>query len=134
MALTSFQAGEAISAGNLVFLTSTGFIKKAIATVKEQASTIGVALDSGIAGDLIRVNTDTVYANFSALTPGNLQYLSIVSSGSLVDYSNWQTQFNALAASGAFLTQLGRAITTTSVEIEINKPIYIIKQAFHIPE
>ena len=127
MALTSFQAGEAISAGNLVFLTSTGFIKKAIATVKEQASTIGVALDSGIAGDLIRVDTDTVYSNFSALTPGNLQYLSIVSSGGLVDYLNWQTQFNALTASGAFLTQLGRAITTSSMEIEINKPIYVIK-------
>jgi arabinogalactan endo-1,4-beta-galactosidase len=127
MALTSFQTDEAISAGNLVFLTSTGLIKKAIATVKEQASVIGVALDSGTTGNLIRVNTDAIYSNFSALTPGNVQYLSIASSGSLVDYPSWQTQLNALSASGAFLTQVGRAISTTSVEIEISKPIYVIK-------
>ena len=127
MALTSFQTDEAISAGNLVFLTSTGLIKKAIATVKEQASVIGVALDSGTTGNLIRVNTDAIYSSFSALTPGNVQYLSIASSGSLVDYPSWQTQLNALSASGAFLTQVGRAISTTSVEIEISKPIYVIK-------
>jgi hypothetical protein len=127
MALTSFPTNETISAGDLVFLTSAGFIRKAIATVKEQASVVGVALDSGIAGSLIRVNIDAIYSNFSALTPGDVQYLSISNSGALVDYPSWQTQLNALAASGAFLTQVGRAIATTSVEIEIGKPIYVIK-------
>jgi hypothetical protein len=56
-----------------------------------------------------------------------VQYLSISNSGAIVDYPSWQTQLNALAASGAFLTQVGRAIATTSVEIEIGKPIYVIK-------
>lgn len=127
MALASFTTDEAISAGNVVFLASTGFLKKALATVREQASVVGVALDSGASGSLIRVHTDAIYSNFSALTPGDLQYLSISTSGALVDYPSWQTQLNALSASGAFLTQVGRAITTTSVEVEISKPIYIIK-------
>lgn len=127
MAITSFIAGEAISAGNAVYVNTSGFIYKAIATNKEQAAVIGLAIDTATSANLVRVVSDTVYTTASAFTPGNFQYLSIASSGTLVPYSTWETELNAAPASGAFLTNVGRALTTTNIEVEIQKPIHVTK-------
>lgn len=127
MALTSFTAGETISPGNVVFLNGSGFLYKASAGAFAQASAVGVSLDSSLATNLTRVDSDSVYSAFSALTPGSLQYLSITVSGTLVDYPSWNTEFTNLTASGAFLTKIGRALTTSGVAIEIEKPIYVTK-------
>lgn len=127
MAITSFIAGEAISAGNAVYVNPSGFIYKAIATNKEQAAVIGLAIDTATSANLVRVVSDTVYTTASTFTPGNFQYLSIASSGTLIPYSTWETELNAAPASGAFLTNVGRALTTSNVEVEIQKPIYVTK-------
>jgi hypothetical protein len=127
MAIVSFRSGEAISAGNLVTLNGSGTIFKASALISNQASVVGVAIDSGASDALIRVDPDSYYSNFSGLTPGYLQYLSVTTSGAVVDYPTWATQLDSLPVSGAYLTQIGRAISSSGISIELNKPIYITK-------
>ena len=127
MATISFTAGESISAGQAVYVTASGFLRKAVATNQQQASVAGVAVDTASTGSLVRVNPDSIYTAFTSLTPGELRYLSIATSGALVDYATWQTQLNALSASGAFLTAVGRSLTSTNMEVEISKPVYITK-------
>lgn len=125
MALTSFKAGEAISAGDSVYLSSTGFLYKASAVYKNQASAIGIAIDSGSAGSLIRVNTDFLYTSASGLTPGEYRYVSVLVSGANVSYNTWVSDLAATAYEGAYLTTLGRVVTSSGVEVETSKPIFI---------
>jgi len=127
MAITSFIAGEAISAGNAVYVTPSGYLYRAIATNQTQAAVIGLSLDTVVVSGLARVVTDSIYTNSSSLTPGNFQYLSVATSGNVVSYPTWQTELSATTLSGAFLTNVGRALSTTSLEVEIQKPIYITK-------
>lgn len=127
MAITSFIAGEAISAGNAVYVTSSGYLYKAIATNQTQAAVVGLAVDTVIVSGLTRVITDSIYSNSSSLTPGNFQYLSVATSGSVVPYATWQTELNATTLSGAFLTNIGRALSTTSLDVEVQKPTYVTK-------
>lgn len=127
MAITSFIAGEAISAGNAVYVTSSGYLYRAIATNQTQAAVVGLSLDTVVVSGLARVVSDFIYSNSSSLTPGTFQYLSVATSGNVVSYSTWQTELNATTLSGAFLTNVGRALSTTSLEVEVQKPIYITK-------
>lgn len=127
MAITSFIAGEAISAGNAVYVTSSGYLYRAIATNQTQSAVVGLSLDTVAVSGLARVVSDFIYSNSSSLTPGTFQYLSVATSGNVVSYSTWQTELNATTLSGAFLTNVGRALSTTSLEVEVQKPIYITK-------
>jgi hypothetical protein len=127
MAVTSFIAGEAISAGNVVYVTTSGFIRKSIGTAQDQASPVGISVDTSSVNNLTRVVSDSIYSESIGLTAGNRQYLSLTTSGAIVDYSTWQTQLNSLSASGAFLTQIGTALSSTAINVEIERPIYITK-------
>jgi hypothetical protein len=126
MAVTSFKAGEAISAGDLVYVSSTGYLYKASALLFDQASVVGVAIDAGFAGSLVRVNCDSVYPSASGVTPGEYRYLSVLASGQHVPYATWASQLGSTTYEGAYLTNIGRATSTTSVEIEVNKPLFIV--------
>ena len=125
MALASFRAGEAISAGEALYVSSSGFVYKASAINIDQAAVVGVAIDSGAAGSLIRVNCDNIQATYSGLTPGEYQYLSVANSGQLVNYSTWATEL-ADISSDAYLEQIGRAVTTSGVEVEVSRPLYTV--------
>lgn len=125
MAIASFKAGETIAAGNAVYIDSNSLIYKASALNTTQASVGGLAIDSGVAGDLIRVNTDSVYTGLTGLTPGEFQYLSVATSGALVDYPTWATEFASLAAD-AYITTVGRAVTPTSLDIQISTPSLVV--------
>ena len=125
MATTSFRAGESISAGQAVYVTASGFLHKASAGNFTQASVAGVAIDNGTSGSLVRVQSDAVYSSFAGLTPGNYRYLSILTSGQLVSYSDWAVELNSTALSGAYLTNVGRSVSLTSVDVEIQPPIFV---------
>ena len=127
MAILSFQAGEAISAGDVVGVTASGVIRKGIATSQEQASVIGIALDSVSVGNLVRVSNDSVYTYLNSFVSNTVQYLSPTTSGVLIDYAAWQSQLNSLPSSGAFLTRVGRTLSNSAIELEIERPIYITK-------
>lgn len=126
MAITSFKAGEAISAGQAVYVSSAGLIFKASSFTQNQSSVIGVAIDSGSAGDLIRVNSDAIYNDYSGLTPGDVRYLSSTTSGLLVSYTTWASGYN-LTSSGCYLTSVGRVVTSSGLVLEIGKPQFIVK-------
>jgi hypothetical protein len=125
MAIASFIAGEPISAGQAIYVSSAGLIYKASALTSDQASVAGIAIDAGAFGDLIRVNTDSLYTGYSGLTPGELQYLSITASGQLVNYTTWETQLSN-SAIDAYLELVGRAVSTSGISVEISKPQYIV--------
>lgn len=125
MAITSFKAGESISAGQAVYVASTGFIYKASSLTQDQASVVGIAVDSGAAGDLLRVNSDAIYSEYSGLTPGDFQYLSITTSGQIVNYATWEAQL-ANVSINPYQEVIGRAITSSGVAVEIGKPRYTI--------
>lgn len=127
MAITGFQASEAISADDAVYVTSLGFIARAFGTQLDTAAAAGVSIDSGVAGALLRVNVDSITAGFTGLTPGAFQYVSLATPGSVVDYTTWETEFSALTASGAYLTIVGKAVSTTELEVEVGRPVYVIK-------
>lgn len=125
MAIASFKAGETIAAGDAVYVSSASLLYKAVGTSATQASVVGLAIDTGSVGTLIRVNTDSVYEGLSGLTPAEFQYLSIASAGALVNYSTWESEFTA-HASNAYLTTVGRALTSNSIEINISLPVLVV--------
>lgn len=126
MAITSFLAGEAISAGNVVYLNSSGFLYRARAVSLEQASPVGVAIDGGSEGSLLRVNSDSLYSNASSLTPGEYQYLSILNPGQFVNYTTWASELSNNALANVYLTIIGRAVSTTALDVELSKPISVL--------
>lgn len=127
MAIAAFQAGEPLSARDAVYLSSGGFLFKASGLLQDEASAIGVALDSGGTSDLIRVSADSIVEGFSGLTPGETFYLSIDTPGSVVDYATWESELAGLAGPGAFLAVVGRCLSATALEVEIERPIYVTK-------
>jgi hypothetical protein len=131
MAIAAFRAGEAVSANDFVYVSSGGFIFKASGDTEAKASAVGVALDPGAVGSLVRVDTDSVVEGFSGLTPGLLYYISIAVSGTVVPYSTWGTELSSVTGSGAYLTTAGRATSTTKLEVELTRPTFVIKEVFH---
>ncbi len=123
MAIASFQAGEAISAGDAVYVSLDGLIFKASSFNLTQATVVGIALDAGGAGSLIRVDTDALYARYTGLVPGEYRYLSVLTSGQLVSYSGWFDELGTTTID-AYLTTVGRAVTTSGMEVEVSKPLY----------
>ena len=125
MAIASFQAGESLSAGDAVYVASDNLLYKASGLSTTQASVVGLAIDSGSAGDLIRVNSDSVYVGLSGLNPGEFQFLSITTSGAIVDYQTWSSEFSSFAAD-AYLTQIGRATSSAEIKVSISAPVLIV--------
>jgi hypothetical protein len=125
MAIVSFRAGESISAGDAVFVSGSGFVYKAIATSFENASVVGVAIDGGSSDNLIRVNADSLYESSSTFVPGETQYLSLLTSG---DYSTYAVISSGLALTsypGVYLSQVGKAVTTSKLEVETSVPVFL---------
>lgn len=125
MAITSFRAGEAISAGEAVYVSSAGLIFRASSFTQDQASVVGIAIDSGVANDLLRVNSDAIYNEYSGLIPGELQYLSPATSGQVVDYATWVNQLSTVSGN-LYQGVIGRAISSSGVAVELGKPQYIM--------
>ena len=125
MAIASFQAGESLSAGDAVYVASDNLLYKASALNTTQASVVGIAIDSASAGDLVRVNADGIYENLSGLTPGEYQYLSITTSGALVDYAAWAAEL-ATVSVNAYITNVGRATSATQLAVEVDPPALVV--------
>ena len=125
MAIASFRAGEAIATGEAVYVTASGFIHKASSSNADQARVVGIALTNGALNDVIQVNTDGVYASASGLTQNEYQFLSVTTSGVLVNYTTWATDLES-ATTPIYLTNVGRATSSTTLSVEIQPPIYVL--------
>ena len=126
MSISSFLAGETIAAGDVVYVSSTGFIYKASAFTFNQAAAIGISMDSGTAGSLLRVIGDSTYSGLSGLVPGDYQYVSLLASGQLQTYDAFFADLQLTALPSAYLSIVGRAITTSNVEVERSKPFSLL--------
>jgi len=124
MGLISLTAGGTIDANDVVYVDSSGLAHKASAVNLESAIMAGVALDSGGAGALIRVNPDGYYGNFTGLVPGEVQYLSLTS-GELTTYANWVTDLTSSSLEGAYLARVGTAATTSGLDVEISLSVFV---------
>ena len=124
MAIASFTAGEAITAGQAVYVDSGGKLFKASGGSQTTASVAGIAVDTGSAGTLLRVNVDAPYYGYDNLVPGDKHFLSIVNSGQITTYSGWLEEFDTYA-DVAYLQYVGRAIVTSGIEIELSSPVQI---------
>lgn len=124
MAIVSFTAGGSITAGDVVTLDSSGLAHKATALTIDQATAVGVAIDSGITGNLIRVNADSVYAQFSGLTPGEDQFVSVIS-GQIVNYPAWISGVVSGGYGYGYMTRIGRAVSTSGLDVEIERPVFV---------
>ena len=123
MSISSFLAGETIAAGDVVYVSSAGLLYKASALTLSQAAAVGISIDSGTAGSLLRVNEDSTYSGLSGLVPGEYQYVSALASGQVQNYTAFINDVSLTSLSTVFLSIVGRAISTTSVEVERAKPI-----------
>lgn len=126
MAIVSFKAGGDISAGDAVFVSSTGLLHKAIATEFKNSFVVGIAINGGSAGNLIRVNADSVYDSSFTFVPGVTQYLSLTTSGAYADYESINSELGLTSYSGIYLSQVGKAVTTSKLEVETSVPIFLI--------
>jgi hypothetical protein len=125
MAFAAFRAGEAISAGDAVYVNSSSLLFKGSGATLTEASIVGVAIDGGAVGQLLRVNLDGVYDGLSGLTPGEYQYLSVTVPGAIVNYDTWVNTVPLLNLD-PFLTRVGRALKTDAIEVEIAKPVTFV--------
>jgi len=124
MAVAGFAAGQYIQTGQVCYVGSDGFLYLANGASSETASSVGIAIDTGHAGSLIRVNVDAISNDYSNLTPGTPHYLSVATSGLPVAYSGWLSEVNTLGDS-AYLQFIGRAVSSSGIEVELSPPLYV---------
>jgi len=129
MSLVTFRPGENISTGDVVYVSVSGLARKANAVYSDQASAVGVATTPGTFGSSFRVDTDGVFALYSGLTPSDNQYVSILTSGGIVTYSGFVDELSLSFLSGAYLTVVGRAISTSGISIERTRPTFVSNTA-----
>lgn len=123
--LVSFRAGQAIAAGDVVTINASGLLYKASALSPSTARVVGLAITAGDVNDLVTVSKNSYFAAVSGLTPGSSVYLSITSGVLNPSFASWFTQVQAASLSGAYITNLGRAVTTSGLSIEISKPLFV---------
>lgn len=106
----NIETSEEITIGDFVFIRMDGLLQVADAT--QQPLVNGVALSNTLTGQIADILTHGKYINLNwSLTPGSPYYLR--DNGSISDtppVSGW-------------VIQIGRAITTVGLSIEIKQPI-----------
>ena len=126
MALATFIAGEAIAEGDAVSVSPNGIVNRANSSIVDNASTAGVASSSAVAGAPVIVYTDSVYTAPAALyTAQEVQYVPLLTSGTLTNYTAWASGLSLTAYSGAYLTRVGTALSPSGLNIEVEPPIFI---------
>lgn len=124
MASFYLVTGDNVSANDVVFVNPAGLAFKASALTQNQATAVGVALTAAPAGGQVKIETDSYLATFSGLTPGEMQYVA-VSSGQIANYPTWINSVVSGGYTGAFLTSVGRALTSSGIELERGLPTFI---------
>ncbi len=124
MALVSCRALTSITAGQPVTVGSSGTIYPSSATNLTNAKCVGIAIDTGEPGGLIRVNKDYLFNNLSGLTAGVNCYLALASGVINSSYSALDAEVSASVFVDSFyVVTLGRAISASGLNIEVAMPV-----------
>lgn len=126
MALATFIAGEAISAGEAVSVSPNGVVYRSNSSIASNASSAGVASTSASPGQPVLVYTDSVYTSPSgSYAVSETLYVPLLTSGTLTNYTTWASGLSVTAYSGAYLTRVASAVTPSGLNIEVEPPIFI---------
>lgn len=114
----------AITIGQPVYIQGANTVDLALADAKATSGVIGLVLDASIDSsvvgtiltDGILTSTDwTAVVGAATLTVGSVYFLSDVDAGTLTT--------TAPTTTGSFVTRVGTAISTTTLEVTISRPI-----------
>ena len=128
----TYTAGETIAVGEFVCFDAGSLVKASAASGVDPVryNTFGCAITAGNATDTIRVNSDNIVTlsdpNITAesqLTPGESYYLSKYF-GQVTKYSTASGGITFAEGYGA-LVYVGRALSTTQLEVEIQPKILL---------
>ena len=128
MAIVSLVAGGTITAGQAVYINTSGLALPAQADGGELqlAAVAGVAQDTVTEGQSFRCNVDSVSVIPSAtFTPGTALFLHPSDDGELAEYSVFASGVENTSAVGLYLTRVGTALTADRVAVELKRPIFI---------
>jgi hypothetical protein len=130
--IKTYTAGETIAVGQFVCFDAGSLVKASTASGVDPVryNTFGCAITAGNVTDTIRVNSDNIVtlgsSNITAdtqLTPGESYYLS--------KFAGQVTKFSTASGNIAFaegygaLVYVGRALSTTQLEVEIQPRILL---------
>lgn len=130
--IKTYTAGETIAVGQFVCFDAGSLVKASTASGVDPVryNTFGCAITAGNVTDTIRVNSDNIVtlgsSNITAdtqLTPGESYYLS--------KFAGQVTKFSTASGNIAFaegygaLVYVGRALSTTQLEVEIQPKILL---------
>ena len=130
--IKTYTAGETIAVGEFVCFDAGSLVKASAASGVDPVryNTFGCAITAGNATDTIRVNSDNIVTlsdpNITAesqLTPGESYYLSKYF-GQVTKYSTASGGITFAEGYGA-LVYVGRALSTTQLEVEIQPKILL---------
>jgi hypothetical protein len=131
--IKTYTAGDPLNIGNLVCFDAGSLVQASAASGVAAAryNVIGVAVTSGNAGALVRVNSDNIVTlgsqNITAetqLVPGDHYYLSKYY-GEVTRYSTASGVIDKTTGGYGALVYVGRAISTTELEVEIQAPVIL---------
>jgi hypothetical protein len=114
----------AITIGQPVYIQGANTVDLALADAKATSGVIGLVLDASIDSSAIgTIVTDgiltsadwTAVVGAATLTVGSVYFLSDVDAGMLTT--------TAPTTTGSFVTRVGTAISTTTLEVTISRPI-----------
>lgn len=110
---TTHTAGEALNAGDFVYINGSGQVLKADATTYAKRA-MGYVLSAVANAGSATVYFDESNSSLSALTSGSTYYLSATPG---------QATTTAPTTSGQFVQELGFATSATSLHVNIKEPI-----------
>lgn len=129
MGLISFRAGQAVTSGTFLRVlgsgTRAGFAFPANTATLGSAICVGVAINSAEQDGVVIVNKDYIYNGLPNLTPGERVYLSLTSGQYYTNYAAFDAALQASTLSGMYLTELGTALSTNKLHVEIKPPTFI---------
>ena len=128
--LLSFVANESIDEGTAVAVLDAplGRIRAISPLNFADARSVGIALDTVSSGALCRVISKGEASFFTGLEPGQRYYAPISGTAPVV-YSGFADVFNTITESGAYLCELGIAISSTALNVNLDTPVFMQKDS-----
>ena len=128
--LLSFVANESIQTGAPVAVLDSplGRIRNIDPLSFASARSVGISVDTVASGGLCRVISRGEANFFTDLEP-NQPYYAPLSGTAPVVYSGFVDVFNIISASGAYLCNLGKAISSTTLSVNLGTPVLVQKDS-----
>ena len=123
MSFGTFTAGETISPGTPLAVTTAGVVYPCCPTNPNTRNLVGIAIESGFAGGAVRVAFDVMPNNiFTDLVPGEQYYTGLASGTILSGSHNFNIELQDSGFPDAYLHLLGTAVNATRLNLERANP------------